>query len=89
MEKIRNVSRKDWQRFFPKETFLVYPTLTNFTQRKRKTYDANDLLGHSLASIIEIYENAAYTTGFLTLRKALLILYLFIYKCNASVSSNR
>ena len=36
-KKIRNVSLKGWQRFFSKETFLVYPTLTNFTQGKRKT----------------------------------------------------
>ena len=28
--------------FFLKETFLLYLTLTNFTQRKRKMYDAND-----------------------------------------------
>ena len=43
MEKAQNVSYKDWQRFFPKETFLVYPTLTNCTQRK-KAYDANDFM---------------------------------------------
>ena len=35
-----------------KETCLVYPTLTNFTQRKRKTYDANDSLVLSLVNII-------------------------------------
>ena len=40
MEKIRNIFCKDWQHFILKETFLVYPALTNFTQRKRKTYDA-------------------------------------------------
>ena len=39
-------------RFFSKETFQVYPTLTNFTQRKRKTHYANDLLALSLVSII-------------------------------------
>ena len=32
--------------------FLVYSTLTNFTQRKRKTYDANDLSAFSLVIII-------------------------------------
>ena len=37
--------------FFSKETFPVYLTLTNITQ-KRKTYDANDLLALSLGSII-------------------------------------
>ena len=55
MEKIRNVSYKDWQRiFFLKETSLVYPTLKTLPkrQRKRKTYDANDLLVLSLVSII-------------------------------------
>ena len=52
MEKIREVSYKDWQCFFPKETFLVYPILTSFTQRKRETYDANDLLTLSLFGII-------------------------------------
>ena len=53
MEKMRNFSYKDWQRFFfSKETFVVYPTLTNFTQRNRKTYDANDLLALLPASII-------------------------------------
>ena len=31
---------------------VVYPTITNFTQRKRKTYDVNDLLTLSLVSII-------------------------------------
>ena len=30
----------------------MYPTLTNFTQGKRKTYDANDLSALSLVSII-------------------------------------
>ena len=38
--------------FFLKETFLVYPSLTNFNQRKRKTDDANDLLALSLVSIM-------------------------------------
>ena len=36
---------------FSLETFLVYPTVT---QRKRKTYDANDLLALSLVSIIAL-----------------------------------
>ena len=35
-----------------KETFLVYPTFSNFTQRNRKTYDANDLLALSLVNVI-------------------------------------
>ena len=53
MGKIQNILYKDGQRFFlRKETCLVYPTLTNFTQRKRKTYDANDLLVLSLVNII-------------------------------------
>ena len=43
---------KDWQCFFLEKTFLVYPILTNFTQRKRKTYGANDLLVLSIISII-------------------------------------
>ena len=30
----------------------MYPTLTNFNQTKRKTYDANDILALSLDSII-------------------------------------
>ena len=42
MEKKRNVSYKDWQRFFSTEKFLVYSTLINFAQRKRKAYNAND-----------------------------------------------
>ena len=33
---------KDWQQLFLEEKFLVYPALIIFTQRKRKTYDAND-----------------------------------------------
>ena len=37
---------------YSKETFLVYPTLTNFTQRKKKAYDASDLSPLSLISII-------------------------------------
>ena len=52
MEKIRNVSYKDKQRFFSKETFLVYPTLLNFTQRKRETYDEIDLLTLSHGSVV-------------------------------------
>ena len=57
MEKIPSVSKdykvyKDWQSFFSKETFLVYLTLASFTNRKRKKYDASDLLAPSLASII-------------------------------------
>ena len=52
MEKKRNGSYKDWQRFFSKETFVVYPTLTNFTQRKREMYDPNYLLALSLIIII-------------------------------------
>ena len=41
-------ARMHWNHFSPcffrkKKTFLVYPTLTNFTQRKRKAHDANDL----------------------------------------------
>ena len=56
---------------FSKETFLLYLTLTNFTQRMRKTYDANDLLALSLASIIvyicsygeKIYCTYSKTTG--------------------------
>ena len=44
---------KDWQRYFSKETFLLYPSLINFTQRKKKTYDTNDDLSMlSLVSII-------------------------------------
>ena len=35
-----------------KETFLVYPGLTNFTERKRKFYDVNDPLALLLLSII-------------------------------------
>ena len=46
------MSYKDSQRLFSKETFLAYPTLTYFTQRKRKTRDANGLLVLSLISII-------------------------------------
>ena len=37
----------------------MYPTLTNLAQRKRKTYDANDLLALSLVSII----NYIYSLG--------------------------
>ena len=37
---------------FLKETFLVYPTLTHFTQGTRKTYDTNDLLAPSIISVI-------------------------------------
>ena len=41
---------------FSKETFLVYPTLTNFTQKNRKTYDASYLLALSLVTtIVYIY----------------------------------
>ena len=52
MEKIRNVSYKDWPLVFAKETFLVYPTLINVTQRKRNTYGDNDLLALSIVSIM-------------------------------------
>ena len=38
--------------FSSKETFLVYPTLTSFTQKKRKTHNANDLLTLLLIGII-------------------------------------
>ena len=51
MEKIRNVLYEDWQRFL-KEAFLVNLRLTEFTQRKRKMYDLNDLSALSLFSII-------------------------------------
>ena len=37
---------------FLEETFLVYPNFKNFTQRKRKTYNVNDLSALSLVSII-------------------------------------
>ena len=51
--KIWSVLCKDWQRYFSKETFLLYPSLINFTQRKKKTYDTNDDLSMlSLVSII-------------------------------------
>ena len=54
IEKIRNVSYKDWQRFFFLELNISSVShLTNFTQRKRKMYDANDLLALSLVSIID------------------------------------
>ena len=33
-------------------SYIVYPTITNFTQTKRKTYDANYLLVLSLLNII-------------------------------------
>ena len=52
MEKYELSHIKTGNFFFTKETFLVYPTLTNFTQRKRNKYDANDLLALSLVSII-------------------------------------
>ena len=53
MGKIGNVSYKDKQLFFEKKkrTFLVYPTFANFIQRKRKTYDAINLLVFSLCSV--------------------------------------
>ena len=56
MKKIRNFSYKDWPRFLlsSKETSLVYLTSTNFTQRNRKIYDANDL-ALSLVSIMSIF----------------------------------
>ena len=56
----RQYAEMYWHRFFfifflffifLKETFLVYPTLTNFTQRKGKTYDANDLMAVSLVGV--------------------------------------
>ena len=37
---------------FKKDIFLVYPTSTNFAQRKRKPYDTNNLLTPSLVNII-------------------------------------
>ena len=52
MEKHELFHLKTGNIFFAKETFLVYPTLTDFTQRKRNKYDANDLLALSLVSII-------------------------------------
>ena len=51
--------------FINVETFLVYSALTNFTQKKRKTYDANDLLALYLVStIVYIYSlgNEFYCT---------------------------
>ena len=47
MEKMRNVSYKDWQPYFQKKT-----KKTKFSQKERKTYDANDLLALSLVRII-------------------------------------
>ena len=47
---------------FSKETFQVYPTLTNFTQRKRKTIDTNDLSALSLVSLV-VY-NCSLETNF-------------------------
>ena len=35
-----------------KETFLVYPSLTYFNQRNRRTHDATDLLALSLVNVI-------------------------------------
>ena len=52
MEKYELFHIKTGNVFFAKETFLVYPTLTDFTQRKRNKYDANDLLALSLVSMI-------------------------------------
>ena len=37
--------------FFERK-FLLHTTLTNFTQRKRKPYHANDILALSLVSVI-------------------------------------
>ena len=52
-KKYRTFLVKDWQYFFFfQKKFLVYPILTNFTQRKRKTYGVNDLLVLSIISII-------------------------------------
>ena len=41
MEKIRYAWYKVLKSSFSKETFLVPPTLTNFTQRNSKIYDTN------------------------------------------------
>ena len=38
--------------FSKKRIQCVYPTLTNFTQRKKKPYDANALSALSLVSIV-------------------------------------
>ena len=38
--------------FFSKETFLIYPTLTNFTQKKEQKHKAIDLLALSFVSVI-------------------------------------
>ena len=56
MKKIQNFSYKDWPLFLlsSKKTYLVYLTSTNFTQRNRKIYDANDL-ALSLVSIMSIF----------------------------------
>ena len=51
-------SYKDWQLFIRKKTFLTFPTLY-FTQRKRKIYDANNLLVLPHVSII----NYNYSLG--------------------------
>ena len=38
--------------FFKKDIFLVYPTSTNFTQRKRKPYDTNNSLALSRFNVV-------------------------------------
>ena len=48
MEKIENISYKDWQCLFSKETLLVYSNFTNFAQTNRKIYDANIIYTYSL-----------------------------------------
>ena len=51
LRKIQHVSYKIGT-FFSKESFLVHPTLSNFTLRKKKMYDANELLALSPVIII-------------------------------------
>ena len=43
MEKYLTFHIKFGKGFSLKETVLMYPTVTNFTQKKRKAYEANDL----------------------------------------------
>ena len=52
MEKLQNILYKDRKHFVSKERFLLYPTLTNLTQKMRKTCDANNVLAISLVNII-------------------------------------
>ena len=54
MQKIRNVSYKDWQRFFRKNYFSRIPPQQILL--KEKTYDLNDLLALSLMSVM-VYIN--------------------------------